>query len=393
MMLEDRTVLDRVNDAIAEPPAERRIRVLRGDAELPRGRCAASPTPTCASAPPTSRTSASGCCATSRRERAPPPRGPTTSTSSSPTTSAPSDTASMNRRHVLGFATELGSVNSHTAILARSLGMPAVVGLEERRARRARPRPGHPRRLHRQAHPPSRPRKPSTATANSSDDKAQVRARSRRNATPPPMTIDGRAITLSANIEFIEELPLVRTQRRQGHRSLPHRVPPPRRRGDARRAAAGGGLHPDRRGHRAPPGDHPHPRCRRRQAARSSRSPNRSPTPSSAGAASASRSAARRCSRNSSAPSSAPAPTARSAVMFPLVSGVGEVRRGQGHGPPSAWTNCDQEDIPFDHDIDVGVMIEVPAAAIMRRPASPRKSTSSPSAPTTSSNTPSPSTA
>ena len=38
---------------------------------------------------------------------------------------APSDTASMNRRHVLGFATEQGSVNSHTAILARAFGIPA----------------------------------------------------------------------------------------------------------------------------------------------------------------------------------------------------------------------------------------------------------------------------
>jgi phosphoenolpyruvate-protein phosphotransferase (PTS system enzyme I) len=36
----------------------------------------------------------------------------------------------MNRRHVLGFATEQGSVNSHTAILARAFGVPAVVGLE-----------------------------------------------------------------------------------------------------------------------------------------------------------------------------------------------------------------------------------------------------------------------
>src|SRR5688572_20667038 len=43
---------------------------------------------------------------------------------------APSDTASMNRKHVLGFATEQGSVNSHTAILARAFGVPAVVGLD-----------------------------------------------------------------------------------------------------------------------------------------------------------------------------------------------------------------------------------------------------------------------
>ena len=37
----------------------------------------------------------------------------------------------MNRDHVLGFATDLGSRTSHTAIMARSLGIPAVVGLHD----------------------------------------------------------------------------------------------------------------------------------------------------------------------------------------------------------------------------------------------------------------------
>src|SRR5256885_7030295 len=41
----------------------------------------------------------------------------------------PSDTASMNRELVLGIATDLGSRTSHTAIIARSLDIPAVVGL------------------------------------------------------------------------------------------------------------------------------------------------------------------------------------------------------------------------------------------------------------------------
>src|SRR5437762_1370277 len=43
----------------------------------------------------------------------------------------PSDTAAMNREHVLGLATDLGSRTSHTAIMARSLNIPAVVRLHD----------------------------------------------------------------------------------------------------------------------------------------------------------------------------------------------------------------------------------------------------------------------
>ncbi len=43
----------------------------------------------------------------------------------------PSDTATMNREQVLGFATDLGSRTSHTAIMARSMAIPAVVGLHD----------------------------------------------------------------------------------------------------------------------------------------------------------------------------------------------------------------------------------------------------------------------
>jgi phosphotransferase system enzyme I (PtsI) len=43
----------------------------------------------------------------------------------------PSDTASINRTLVLGFATEQGSKTSHTAIMARSMDIPAIVGLHD----------------------------------------------------------------------------------------------------------------------------------------------------------------------------------------------------------------------------------------------------------------------
>ena len=43
----------------------------------------------------------------------------------------PSDTVSMDRTKVLALCTEVGSATSHTAIIARSLGIPAIVGLGE----------------------------------------------------------------------------------------------------------------------------------------------------------------------------------------------------------------------------------------------------------------------
>jgi phosphotransferase system enzyme I (PtsI) len=43
----------------------------------------------------------------------------------------PSDTATINTDYVRGLATDLGSRTSHTAIMARSLGLPAVVGLHD----------------------------------------------------------------------------------------------------------------------------------------------------------------------------------------------------------------------------------------------------------------------
>ncbi|SAL14243.1 phosphoenolpyruvate--protein phosphotransferase [Caballeronia peredens] len=43
----------------------------------------------------------------------------------------PSDTASLDRTKVLGFCTTTGGATSHVAILARSLGIPAICGIDE----------------------------------------------------------------------------------------------------------------------------------------------------------------------------------------------------------------------------------------------------------------------
>ncbi|WP_250436562.1 phosphoenolpyruvate--protein phosphotransferase [Caballeronia sp. ATUFL_F2_KS9A] len=44
---------------------------------------------------------------------------------------SPSDTASLDRSKVLGFCTTTGGATSHVAILARSLGIPAICGIDE----------------------------------------------------------------------------------------------------------------------------------------------------------------------------------------------------------------------------------------------------------------------
>ncbi len=43
----------------------------------------------------------------------------------------PSQTASLDRKHVKAFATDVGGRTSHTAIVARAMGIPAVVGLAD----------------------------------------------------------------------------------------------------------------------------------------------------------------------------------------------------------------------------------------------------------------------
>lgn len=44
---------------------------------------------------------------------------------------SPSDTSALDRKNVVGFATDVGSHTSHTAIVARSMNIPAVVGLRD----------------------------------------------------------------------------------------------------------------------------------------------------------------------------------------------------------------------------------------------------------------------
>lgn len=118
---------------------------------------------------------------------------------------SPSDTASMNRRQLLGFATEQGSVNSHTAILARSFGIPAVVGLEASVIQVTALTPavidGYSGKLI--LNPTRETLEKYIRLAAEKERQSHELAARKDEATN---TKDGREITLSANIEFLEEL-------------------------------------------------------------------------------------------------------------------------------------------------------------------------------------------
>jgi len=117
---------------------------------------------------------------------------------------APSDTARMHRKGLLGFVTELGGRTSHTAIMARAMEIPAVVGTE-RAAEEIEP--GELLILD-----------GTHGVVYVSPDEellAEYRKRKQRWAEMeadlatlrelPATTLDGKSVVVAANIEFPEE--------------------------------------------------------------------------------------------------------------------------------------------------------------------------------------------
>jgi phosphoenolpyruvate-protein phosphotransferase (PTS system enzyme I) len=127
----------------------------------------------------------------------------------------PSDTASMNRERVLGIATDLGSRTSHTAIMARSLNIPAIVGLHDITAKLETGQnvlldgtdgllvvDPTPETLAQYAEIESR--------------RARVMAQLRELRETRSTTRDGRHIVLSANIELPEDVDAVKANGAEG---------------------------------------------------------------------------------------------------------------------------------------------------------------------------------
>ncbi|PYI77584.1 MAG: phosphoenolpyruvate--protein phosphotransferase [Verrucomicrobia bacterium] len=127
----------------------------------------------------------------------------------------PSDTASIDRVNVLGIATDLGSRTSHAAILARSLNIPAIVGLHDITAKLESGE--HVLLDGSDGHLIVDPTSETVAQyAEIESRRAKVAARLKELRETTSTTRDGRHIVLSANIELPEDVDAVAANGAEG---------------------------------------------------------------------------------------------------------------------------------------------------------------------------------
>ena len=121
---------------------------------------------------------------------------------------SPSDTVSMYNKNIIAFVTDIGGRTSHTAIMAKSLGVPAVVGLKDATLRISNQdylivdgRMGlvilHPSQETRGIYEKEKNR--ILALRDRFDDIKDL----------PAETLDGHRVTIMANLELPEEIPLI----------------------------------------------------------------------------------------------------------------------------------------------------------------------------------------
>jgi phosphotransferase system enzyme I (PtsI) len=128
---------------------------------------------------------------------------------------SPADTLQMNLQHVAGFITDIGGKVSHTAILSRSLGIPAVVGSE-----RATFLINGGDLLVIDGETGEVVINPTEEVSQSfAERKRRIRSIERdvlKYAALPAETRDGVRIRLQANIEMVEEIPSVKMHGGEG---------------------------------------------------------------------------------------------------------------------------------------------------------------------------------
>lgn len=128
---------------------------------------------------------------------------------------SPSDTVSMYNKNIIAFATDIGGRTSHTAIMAKSLGVPAVVGLKDSTLRISNQdyiivdgRMGlvivHPSEATKEIY------------RNEQNRIESLRDRFADIKDLPAETTDQHRVTILANLEVPEEIPILQKQGASG---------------------------------------------------------------------------------------------------------------------------------------------------------------------------------
>ena len=279
---------------------------------------------------------------------------------------APSQTLEMDRALMLGFATEVGSQTSHTAILARSLGIPAVVGLYDVHSHI---RGGDDILLDgAEGVLIVRPR-PDTVAAYQSRQRRRARVDTQLIAIRhgDATTRDGHRVTISANIELAEEMPTVMNSGAEGvglyrteflfmnRRDWPTEDEQAENYSAVARQAGehgviirtldiGGDKLPSHTPDAPPTAPEGNPFLGFRGIRRSLQEPH------------IFKRQLRAILRASA--------VGRVRVMYPLLSGLDEIRQANAI-LAECMDELRREGIPFDGKIERGAMIEVPSAAVM----------------------------
>jgi phosphoenolpyruvate-protein phosphotransferase (PTS system enzyme I) len=128
---------------------------------------------------------------------------------------SPSDTAGFDRKLVLGIATEAGSRTSHSAIMSRSLNLPAVVGLKELIGKLE---PGIEVLIDGYeglliANPTDQTKYEYGQREKLHHD-VDVKLDALRETLP--ITVDQRRVIVSANVEILDDLPLIKENGAEG---------------------------------------------------------------------------------------------------------------------------------------------------------------------------------
>jgi phosphotransferase system enzyme I (PtsI) len=128
---------------------------------------------------------------------------------------SPADTMQIDKEKIIGFVTDVGGRTSHTAILARSMGIPAVVGLETVTGQLPSGTP-----LIVDGVDGAVILNPTTATFREYLGKLQTYEYFERELLAyrdlPAVTLDGHRVALRGNVELSEEVPLALSHGAEG---------------------------------------------------------------------------------------------------------------------------------------------------------------------------------